>query len=110
MKTREELLKELIVDRYKTLREFSYDINLAPTTVQNIFSRGLDKTSRSTLLYICEKLKINAGDLLKGKIVEIEPTQLIAEEAIDGIAGLTVAEKKVLTSLIGLFRERKNKE
>ncbi|MFR4352481.1 MAG: XRE family transcriptional regulator [Roseburia sp.] len=69
----EDALKEFILSKYKSIREFTMDADMPYSTVDSIFKRGLRKSSVDNLILICEHLGISADALLDGKI-ESSPT------------------------------------
>ena len=71
--TIEELLKECILSKYKSIREFCMQLNVAYSTVDNIFKRGIMGSSVSLIIRICDRLNIDVDELINGKIVEKKP-------------------------------------
>lgn len=67
--TTEEKLKDLILSRYKSVREFVIKIDMPYTTIASIFNRGIDNSSVSNIIKICKALGISADALAEGKIV-----------------------------------------
>lgn len=67
--TTEEKLKDLILSRYKSIREFVIEIDMPYTTITSIFNRGIDNSSISNIIKICKALGISADALAEGKIV-----------------------------------------
>ena len=81
MKTSEDLLKELILSQYKSLREFTTVIGMPYTTVDSLLKRGIKKASVDNVLKICSFLNISTDALVNGRIEYInneEPTTLAA--------------------------------
>lgn len=68
MKTVEEQLKELILSKYKSIREFSLLIDMPYSTLDSIFKRGIGNASVSNIIKICKALNISADGLSQGKI------------------------------------------
>ena len=68
--TTEDKLKELILKRYHSVREFTIEHNIPYTTMHSIFKRGIDNSSVSNVIKICKALGISADALADG---EIEP-------------------------------------
>lgn len=66
----EEKLKDLILSKYKSVREFTITVDIPYTTLDSIFKRGIGNSSVSTILKICNALHIKADALANG---EIEP-------------------------------------
>ena len=68
----EEKLKELILSRYNSIREFSIEINIPYTTIVSIFQRGIENSSVSNIIKMCKALNISADGLADGEIVSIK--------------------------------------
>ena len=68
MKTSEDLLKELILSKYKSIREFTTAIQMPYTTVDSLLKRGIKKASVDNVMKICSFLKISADALVDGRI------------------------------------------
>ena len=71
--TIEEQLKELILKRYHSIREFTTTIDIPYTTVDSIFRRGIGNSSVTNVIKICKALKISADALADGKIESVKP-------------------------------------
>lgn len=71
--TIEEQLKNLILTRYSSLREFTIDIDMAYSTMNSIISRGIQNATLANIFKICKALNISADALEQGKIVPIVP-------------------------------------
>lgn len=76
--TTEEKLKELILKRYNSIREFTIAIDMPYTTIDSIFRRGVGNSSVTNVIKICKALGISADALADGEIVPIKkrPTQI----------------------------------
>ena len=70
--TIEERLKELILLRYHTVKDFSKVIGLSYSTVDSILRRGVANSGVSNIIKICKELGISADELAEGKIVVVE--------------------------------------
>lgn len=68
--TREELLKEHILKKYKNLREFSQLAKIPYSTITNIINRGVGNSSANTIISICNVLDIDFQSLYDGYIAE----------------------------------------
>lgn len=68
MGLQEDILREYILSKYKSIREFTIEANMPYSTVDSIFKRGLRKSSVDNLLLICKHLGISADALLDGEI------------------------------------------
>ena len=69
--TIEEQLKNFILSRYRSIREFTLVIDMPYTTIDSIFRRGIGNSSVSTVIKICKALQISADELADGKIVPV---------------------------------------
>ena len=67
--TTEQKLKDLILSRYKSVREFVLENDLTYSNVDSILRRGLQNATWSNVLKLCDALKISADELAEGKIV-----------------------------------------
>lgn len=82
--TTEEKLKDLILSRYKSVREFVLEIDMPYTTIASIFNRGIDNSSISNIIKICKALDISADALAEGKIVSTNRRYFeIKEDPVD---------------------------
>lgn len=68
MDTIENKLKELILTRNKSLREFTLKIGMPYSTFDTILKRGVDKANIINILKICNELNISADKLANGII------------------------------------------
>lgn len=66
--TPEEKLKNLILSRYRSIREFTIAIDMPYTTIDSIFRRGIGNSSVSNVIKICKALGISADALANGEI------------------------------------------
>ncbi|AUM91546.1 hypothetical protein [Clostridium botulinum] len=64
----EESLKELILNKYRSLREFTLKIGMPYSTMDTILKRGVDKANIINILKICNELNISADKLANGII------------------------------------------
>lgn len=70
--TTEEKLKDLILRRYHSIREFTIAIDIPYTTMDSIFRRGIGNSSVTNVIKICKALGISADALADGEIVPIK--------------------------------------
>ena len=69
----EEKIKEMIIEKYGSVRQFSIKINIPYTTVDSILKRGIDNSNVENIIKICNSLNISIDNLLnKRKITSIE--------------------------------------
>ena len=84
----EDSLKELILSRYKSLREFTLKIEMPYSTLDTILKRGVDKANIVNILKICDELNISADKLANG----------IIEKKNFDINSLSAKEEKLLSN------------
>ncbi len=64
----EDALKKLILDNYKSLREFSIEIEMPYSTLDSVLKRGILKSNVSNIITICQALNIDTDALAHGKL------------------------------------------
>lgn len=82
----EERLKELIIKRYGTMKDFTDYIGIPNSTFANIMRRGVRNANVLTIIKICQALGISTDALAEGMIVPIEreePKQTKIEDILD---------------------------
>ena len=67
--TTEEKLKELILSRYQSIREFTIATDIAYSTFDTIMKRGIRNANVSNVIKICNALHISTDALADGEIV-----------------------------------------
>ena len=77
--TIEEKLKELILIRYDSVREFGKIVEIPNSTLISIFKRGVSNASVGNIIKICKELKISADELAEGRITPNIPTNNVGE-------------------------------
>ena len=81
--TIEDQLKEYILNRYKSIREFTIAVDMSYSTVDSILKRGVGNSSVSNVIKICKVLGISVDELANGKITPVrsyqKPTEKIFE-------------------------------
>ena len=70
--TTEEKLKDFILSKYRSLREFTQEIDMPYSTMTTILKRGIDNSNVQNIIKICQALEIKADDLAEGNIVPVE--------------------------------------
>ena len=66
--TIEDKLKNLILEQYTSVREFTIKIDMAYSTLDSIFKRGIQNATLTNVLKICKGLHISADALANGDI------------------------------------------
>jgi len=67
--TTEEKLKNYILERYRSIREFTIDIDMPYSTLTGVLTRGIDNSSVGVIFKICKALNISPDALAEGEIV-----------------------------------------
>ena len=67
----EEKLKNLILSRYKSIREFTQRADIPYSTFSTIINRGIDNSSVTNVIKICKTLGISADALADGHIADL---------------------------------------
>jgi len=67
--TKEEKLKKYILERYKSIREFTIEIDMPYSTLDGVLKRGIDNSSVGVIFKICKALNISPDALAEGEIV-----------------------------------------
>ncbi len=83
--TIEEMLKEYILERYRSLLDFTQKAGIPYGTMQGVLKRGINNSSVQTIIKICQALGISTDALAYGKIEPIETAKPI--KAIEDILG-----------------------
>ena len=64
----ETKLKDLILSRYKSLREFTIIVDIPYTTLDSILKRGIGNSSVNNVIKICNALNLSVDALAAGEI------------------------------------------
>ena len=60
---REQTLRNLILDRYTSLRQFAKEVDVPYSTLMTFLSRGIGGASFDVVILICKKLNINPFEI-----------------------------------------------
>lgn len=60
---REQALRNLILDRYTSLRQFAKEADIPYSTLMTFLSRGIGGASFDVVILICKKLNINPFEI-----------------------------------------------
>lgn len=78
--TTEDKLKQLILDNYRSVREFTQKYDIPYSTMATIFKKGIKQTSITTMIKVCQALGISTDELIAGRITFVdekpEPTKV----------------------------------
>ncbi len=70
MNEMETALKDMIIERYGSLKKFCDTVDMPWTTLDSILKRGVSNSNISNVLKITKELGISAEKLADGEIVE----------------------------------------
>lgn len=111
--TKEDMLKNYILTKYRSVREFTTKYDIPYSTVATIFKRGIDNSSINNVIKICAALNISTDALIEGKIipvskedhdiVQIQDILNTAKKNLLSNSNLYIDEKKATTSDIAFF-------
>lgn len=108
----ENILKALIVDKFKNLRQFSIEADLPYTTLIGILERGINKASIQNIIKICKALNIDTDALANGEIKErnVEAQKLTFSESsiIKKYRSLDGYGRKAINNVLDVEYERCN--
>ena len=62
-------IKELIIEKYGSIKRFADKIGVPYTTVDTIFKRGFLNSNVSNVIKICNELGIDVNELANNKVV-----------------------------------------
>lgn len=65
----EDRLKDMIIEKYGTMIDFTDKIGIPNSTFANILRRGVKNANVLTIIKICQALGISTDDLAEGRIV-----------------------------------------
>lgn len=82
MGTTERELKQYILSKYKSIREFTLVAGLPYSTVDNALKRGVNNVNITTIIKICQCLGISADGLANGVIIPVSQTEAAAENTV----------------------------
>ena len=57
--SREQNLRNIILDNYSSLRQFSKEANIPYSTLMTLLSRGIGGASFDSVILICKKLNLD---------------------------------------------------
>lgn len=79
----EDQLKDLILNRYGSIREFTHVVDMSYSTVTSILKRGVGTASVTNIIKICKELGISADALADGEIKPFQATTANGDDKFD---------------------------
>lgn len=77
--TIENQLRELILLKHGSLREFTFNIGIPYSTLSTILKKGIMTATMSNMVKICNTLDIKLDELVAGRIVENKPSGILLD-------------------------------
>lgn len=105
----EQELKNLILQKYRSVRAFSEQTSIPYSTIDSIFKRGIENSSVSSIIKICRVLGIDAGALGDGRI-ESRAKEITGAAAHFNLEKLTPEGRKRYMEFIEFLEEKYSKE
>lgn len=100
--TRTEMLKNLILVKYKSYREFAKIINMPQSTLMSALNNGIGGTSIDNVIKMCHALGITADDLAYERFDNILTPEL--QELINNAKHLTSEQLNKLNDFINTLK------
>lgn len=109
--TLEEELKTLIVEKYKSIRQFANEVNMPATTIQSMLNSGIENAGVKKVMRICDVLGIDTDALADGYIEEkkINPVDITVFEYdyIKKYRKLDAVDKQAVDGLLNTLSSRR---
>lgn len=96
----EEKLRNLIIEKYGSMRAFCKEIQMSPSTLTTIFQRGIHSASIQNVIKICQALGISTDELAENRVIPVDAKERQALRLL-GYA-------RELEMVVSLSREYKN--
>ena len=93
----EDKLKNLIIDKYGSVRQFSFKINIPYTTVDSILKRGIDNSNVGNVIKICKALDISIDSLLDEK-------EIISNLVFDNATKIDITNNIIKIPVLGVIK------
>lgn len=68
--SREQILRNLILDKYVSLRQFAKEIDVPYSTLMTLLARDIGGASFDIVIKICKKLELNPYELIQESDLE----------------------------------------
>lgn len=78
----EEKLKELIINKYGSIRQFAIKIEIPYTTIDSILKRGIDNSNVGNVIKMCKELNLSIDKLMteeKYNFTDLQPANFLAD-------------------------------
>jgi hypothetical protein len=106
---KEELLKDLITEKYGSVLKFSEQSGIPYSTLRNIFFRGFDGIAVATAIRICNTLQIDLESFMKGEL-QVRPNPQKDEAWSMYVQAVDTPKEQKQNKLLDAFAEATNDE
>jgi hypothetical protein len=106
---KEELLKDLITEKYGSVLKFSEQSGIPYSTLRNIFVRGFDGIAVATAIRICNTLQIDLESFMKGEL-QVRPNPQKDEAWSMYVQAVDTPKEQKQNKLLDAFAEATNDE
>lgn len=93
----EEKIKNLIINKYGSIRQFALKINIPYTTIDSILKRGIDNSNVSNVLKMCNALGLSVDK-------SIESNELISKLNFDNATMIDLNSDTVQIPVLGTIK------
>lgn len=93
----EEKIKELIIEKYGSVRQFALKIDVPYTTIDSILKRGIDNSNVSNVIKMCKALGISVDK-------SIEANELISNLNFDNATLIDIDSDTVQIPVLGTIK------
>lgn len=112
----EDRVKDIIKDRYGSLKVFAEKINVPYTTIDTIFKRGFCKANVVNVIAICRELNIDVDELIDNHVIISNDLRIFRNVNMNGNSldaiimdeskKLSVDDKKMIIDIIKNINNR----
>ena len=93
----EENLRELIINKYGSIRQFAFNIKIPYTTVDSILKRGIDNSNVGNVIKICKALNISLDNLIDSK-------EIISTLSFDNASIIDIPSDSIQIPVLGTIK------
>jgi len=102
-----EILKNEILRQYKSVRQFSIELDVPYSTLVTALDRGIDGMAYGTVIRICEKLRLNPIDFSSLDMEATVSAQLLENEVMQKYVKLNPMGRERVLEILSDFQEIK---
>lgn len=99
-KMKAEILKGVILSRYKSIRQFAVAMNIPYSTLITALERGVDGMAYSTVIRICDALSLNPLDFTPLEEGSSLSAQITTRRVMDKYLKLNKAGRKRVLDIL----------